>query len=98
MSYWVDGETAGSDVYIVGFALSKVQYSQAKLRFLNGVGYAIYVAAFDLYEPEDGENVVPQVELDQKEFLPRPINSVQDITTLVETNSNLIGNKTYRIT
>ena len=63
MAYWVEGETAGCEVFIVGFFLYRVNFSHPKLKFITGLGYAIYVAAFEL--DEDVE-IVPENELDVK--------------------------------
>ena len=90
-SYLVDGETDGCDVYIVAFALSKLNFTPGKLKFLSGVGYAIYVAAFDLDENEDIA-VAPQIELDVKEFLPRPIRSSSQLDFNSLMDAGLIGN------
>eukprot|EP01035_Chromulina_nebulosa_P017574 gene17574-23142_t len=95
MSYHLEGDFRGLDVYIVGFALKKIQFKLSKLKFLNGLGYAIYVAAFDLDEESDDEKPNPQkdaiaaAELDTKEFIPRPsttpfssVANIQGLNTL----------------
>lgn len=45
---------SGINVFIVGFSVEKITHRISKLEFLSGLGYAIYVAAFDLDE-EDGD-------------------------------------------
>ena len=52
-------------MYIVGFSLSAIESSPSKLEFLSGLGYAIYVAAFDLDEKEAPSE--DRTELDNKE-------------------------------
>lgn len=37
-------------VFIVGYAADAVELTTSKMKFLNGIGYAIYVSAFDLDE------------------------------------------------
>ncbi len=81
MAYLLDnGQTEGVRVYIVGFAIDKIKYKPSKLKFLSGLGYAIYVAAFVLEEEDDEETegVKGSVgkELDVKElFAPRPLGT-----------------------
>eukprot|EP00595_Chromulina_sp_UTEXLB2642_P000791 CAMPEP_0196764460 /NCGR_PEP_ID=MMETSP1095-20130614/6186_1 /TAXON_ID=96789 ORGANISM="Chromulina nebulosa, Strain UTEXLB2642" /NCGR_SAMPLE_ID=MMETSP1095 /ASSEMBLY_ACC=CAM_ASM_000446 /LENGTH=558 /DNA_ID=CAMNT_0042120113 /DNA_START=537 /DNA_END=2213 /DNA_ORIENTATION=- len=95
MSYHLEGDFRGLDVYIVGFALKKIQFKLSKLKFLNGLGYAIYVAAFDLDEESDDEKpnlqkaALAAAELDTKEFIPRPsttpfssVANIQGLNTL----------------
>jgi hypothetical protein len=38
------------NVFIVGFSSEVIELTEAKMKFLNGLGYAIYVSAFDLDE------------------------------------------------
>lgn len=74
MAYMIQGETEGANVFIVGFAVDKIAYGPSKLKFLSGLGYAIYVAAFDLDEDEDSaKDEQKGAELDIKEFMPRPL-------------------------
>jgi len=76
MAYMLDDEeTAGMAVFIVGFALDEISFSSKKLKFIAGISFAIYVAAFDL--DDDGEGVASEAvsaELDSKAFLPRPLS------------------------
>jgi hypothetical protein len=37
-------------VFVVGYAADAVDLTMSKMKFLNGIGYAIYVSAFDLDE------------------------------------------------
>lgn len=89
VAYLLDnGQTEGIRVYIVAFAIDKIKYKPSKLKFLSGLGYAIYVAAFVLEEDEedathgrgDGK------ELDEKElFAPRPLGtSMVNLSGLLE--------------
>jgi len=80
MSYLIEGETAGCNAFIVAFSLEKIPFTSPKLKFLQGVGYAIYVAAFDLDE-HDESVVEQQIELDKKAFEPRSAKSVPAIAT-----------------
>eukprot|EP01034_Spumella_vulgaris_P042710 gene42710-52984_t len=50
-----DGGSA--EVYIVGYSYDKVDCKPSFLKFLSGLGYAIYVAAFDIDEAVNDENV-----------------------------------------
>ena len=74
MSYMIQGETGDVHVFIVGFAIDRIDYKPQKLKFLSGLGYAIYVAAFDLDAESDDESE-GEGALDQKEFLPRPLTT-----------------------
>lgn len=87
MSYLLDGDTGGSFVFIVGLSTEVVEFRESKLKFLSGLGYAIYVAAFDL-DDEEEENKDSK-ELDTKEFLPRPIISSNSIMNLAGIGSNM---------
>ena len=96
MSYWVEGDTSGCNVFIVGFALAHIPFASTKLKFLQGVGYAIYAAAFGLDEmQEDGtgdkHNFNAQ-ELDVKVFLPRPIASRPSTANETGYAETVIGN------
>lgn len=74
VAYKLACETDGVNIYIVCFALDEIEYTAAKLKFFNGLGYAIYIAAFEIDEDEEvpkiGE-VEARCELDEKAFLPR---------------------------
>eukprot|EP00597_Dinobryon_sp_UTEXLB2267_P004381 CAMPEP_0170075316 /NCGR_PEP_ID=MMETSP0019_2-20121128/12469_1 /TAXON_ID=98059 /ORGANISM="Dinobryon sp., Strain UTEXLB2267" /LENGTH=683 /DNA_ID=CAMNT_0010286195 /DNA_START=86 /DNA_END=2137 /DNA_ORIENTATION=- len=87
MSYLLNGDTGGSFVFIVGLSTEVVEFKESKLKFLSGLGYAIYVAAFDL-DDEEEENTDSK-ELDTKEFLPRPIISSNSIMNLAGIGSNI---------
>ena len=76
------GETVGVRVYIVAFSVDEITYKPSKLKFLSGLGYAIYIAAFELAEEEEyvGDLAMKgkfeAKELDVKEqFVPRPIHT-----------------------
>jgi Protein tyrosine and serine/threonine kinase len=70
----LQAETGDVSVFIVGFAIDRIDYKPQKLKFLSGLGYAIYVAAFDLDAESDNESE-GEGALDQKEFLPRPLTT-----------------------
>jgi hypothetical protein len=71
MSYLVEGVSGGTNVYIVALSMEKKDFKSQKLKFLQGVAYAIYVAAFDLDEEETEEDfkLESSHELDHKEHL-----------------------------
>ena len=73
MSYMLPAETEGCLVFIVGFAIDRIDYKPQKLKFLSGLGYAIYVAAFDLDAESDDEEEDAKA-LDKKIFMPRPLS------------------------
>eukprot|EP00596_Hydrurales_sp_CCMP1899_P008334 CAMPEP_0119047376 /NCGR_PEP_ID=MMETSP1177-20130426/52811_1 /TAXON_ID=2985 /ORGANISM="Ochromonas sp, Strain CCMP1899" /LENGTH=669 /DNA_ID=CAMNT_0007021909 /DNA_START=346 /DNA_END=2355 /DNA_ORIENTATION=- len=76
MSYMLyQVETGNVRVFIVGFAIDRIEYKPQKLKFLSGLGYAIYVAAFDLDAESDDDDDAESAVLDQKEFLPRPLTT-----------------------
>jgi len=69
MSYMLyQGETGNVPIFIVGFAMDRIEYKPQKMNFFSGLGYAIYVAAFDLDSESD------DAVLNQREFLPRTLN------------------------
>lgn len=74
MSYMLQAETGNVHVFIVGFAIDRIDYKPQKLKFLSGLGYAIYVAAFDLDAESDDESEGGGA-LDRKAFLPRPLTT-----------------------
>lgn len=57
MSYMLKGtsEMKNVEVFIVGFSIDSIGYRPAKLLFLDGIGMAIYVAAFHLDDDDDDE-------------------------------------------
>eukprot|EP01034_Spumella_vulgaris_P036502 gene36502-45015_t len=52
-----DEEGGAGEVYIVGYSFDKVVCKPSFLKFLSGLGYAIYVAAYDIDENVNDENV-----------------------------------------
>ena len=66
----------GPKVYIIGFSTQILQFSSVKFKFLSGLGYAIYVAAFDLDEDRDGGEKIEDSSLDVKAFQPRVKSSM----------------------
>jgi hypothetical protein len=44
-AYLLQAETEGVSVYLVGFSLNRKKFSPQKLKFLEGLGYAIYIVA-----------------------------------------------------
>lgn len=85
VAYWLEGDFNELNVFIVGFALKSVPFKQSKLKFLNGIGYAIYVAAFDLDEDDFSAETV--TDLDNKEFIPRVMSSTFSISTNYSTTN-----------
>lgn len=77
MAYLLDGEYNGASIFIVGLSFEVIYFKQSKLRFLAGLGYAIYVAAFDFDDDEDEDcsgmdgPEREYDELDVKAFLPQ---------------------------
>ncbi len=65
-------------VFIVGFSVDLIPCKKKILRFLHGIGYSIYVAAFDLDDEDDmiseTRSESSRESLDNKHFLPRPLN------------------------
>ena len=53
MSYHVDLQDAPGDLFIIAFAVGSVPFSNTRLKFLNGVSYAVCVAAFDLEDTDE---------------------------------------------
>lgn len=91
LAYLLDPEeTGGMNVFIVGFAMDRIVYSPKKLKFLSGIGFAIFVAAFDLDDNDsdhelDGREegaLSKGAELDTKEFMPRPLGSAVNLSQL----------------
>ena len=70
-AYILQRDSIDSIVYIAGFALTEITCAPAKLEFLSGLGYAIYVAAFDLDEHEANASDGRAGELDKKEMILR---------------------------
>ena len=72
--------------------MEKITFKPSKLKFLSGLGYAIYVAAFSLDEDEAEEGDGTQaIELDSKAFLPRPLASSGSLEGLGEVNEKGLG-------
>ena len=46
VAYLLQGEEIPLHVFIVGFAVNRIEFLHSKINFLSGIGYAIYVAAF----------------------------------------------------
>ena len=67
-------ETDGVHIYIVGFVLEKLPFKTKWVKFIAGLSYAIYVAAFDLDDEDDeGKEDDPGVDysLNNKSYMPR---------------------------
>ena len=81
-------DSVGVEVFIVGFALERVNIGANKFKFLNGIGCAIYAAAsgFD-DETEDHKTY----ELDKKSFLPRKLSRIDGLVSLAEVPSPVQG-------
>jgi hypothetical protein len=76
MSYMLyQGETGNVPVFIVGFAIDRIDYTPQKMNFFSGLGYAIYVAAFDLDAETDDVDDFASAVLDQIEFSPKLLRS-----------------------
>jgi serine/threonine protein kinase len=76
MAYLLEAETEGVRIYIVGFGLEKITQKSSKLKFLSGLGYAIYVAAFEMDEdegPTGSDAKDSEADLDKEVFNPRPL-------------------------
>lgn len=91
LAYLLDPEeTGGMSVFIVGFAMDRISYSSKKLKFLSGIGFAIFVAAFEMDESEADDDTAGRdeyaqkgaAELDSKAFMPRPLGSALNLTML----------------
>ncbi len=52
-------EADGIRVFIVGFVLEKVPFKEKLKKFISGISYSIYVAAFDLDDEGDDNNDIP---------------------------------------
>jgi hypothetical protein len=81
MSYLVEGVSGGTNVFIVALSMDKKDFKSQKLKFLQGVAYAIYVAAFDLDEEETEEEfkLESSHELDNKEHMKIELLSEGDL-------------------
>jgi len=87
MAYMLDQETdntSGLRVFIVGFAIDRIEFKTKKAKFISGLGFSIFVAAFDLDEDEQKEET-HGAELDTTQaFAPRalPPASAKSISPL----------------
>jgi len=72
MAYLLEAET-DVEVFLVGFSLELITYTPSKLKFLSGLGYAIYIAACGFEDPVEDEHTTH--ELDSKVFLPKKTSS-----------------------
>jgi hypothetical protein len=102
MAYQLENvETNGTFIFIVGFAMGYVPYSVSKLKFLSGLGYAIYIAAFEIdddtssgpspsvFAGNDLSVKVREGQLDSKLFVPR--RELQDIIWSTDVNTSDIN-------
>ena len=80
-------ESEGKQIWLVGFKLEPLHFQKKLLKFLAGISFAIYVAAFELddaYDEEekradglsDQKRRDSDANLDQKQFLPRSASKV----------------------
>ena len=65
VAYLLQGKEFPFHVFIVGFSVNKIEFLHSKIKFLSGIGYAIYVTAF--VETNDGEDTISGTELDVPE-------------------------------
>jgi len=79
-AYLLQAETEGVAVYLVGFSLKRIKFSNQKLKFLEGLGYAIYVAACGF---DDASEHLNTHELDAKTRATPPPPSVPAIEPMV---------------
>jgi hypothetical protein len=71
MAYYVES-TKDAHIFIVGLATEILQYRPSTFKFLQGLGYAIYISAFVMDREALGEeNSAADEELDHKMFLPK---------------------------
>lgn len=76
------------------FSTDVIKFKDSKIKFLWGLGYAIYVAAFDLDEESDDENDLMEQtgELDTEEYCPKPLTSQYSSLNLLElANKQLVN-------
>lgn len=78
MCYHITADFQGTNIFIVGFSLSKVLFKASKLKFLDGLVYGIYIASVETTDEEvNSDLVVKSAELDNKEFIPRSASIAQ---------------------
>ena len=82
MAFVLESDSGGNTAFIIGFSTEIVEFKEKKIRYLSGLGNAIYVAAFDMDDEEEGVSQKDCGELDTKEFLPRPIVSASSMVSL----------------
>lgn len=71
MAYYVES-TNDAHIFIVGLATENLQFRPSTFKFLQGLGYAIYVSAFVMDREALGTGTSDaDVELDHKEFVPK---------------------------
>ena len=70
VAFILQGEDDRPDMFLVAFALDRIQRKPSKTKFMQGLGYAIVVAAYDMdaEEEEEGEG---NVELDKQADIAR---------------------------
>ena len=87
LCYQLDSKTEKASVYIVAFATDKIDYKPAKVKFLSGLSYAIYIAAYDLDETNEGNesNDVEQLDVKNK-YVPRSLSTAAFDPELVRQN------------
>lgn len=70
-AYHLEGLPAHLSVFIVGLSVREIQFKQGSIKFLSGLGFAIYAALFE-NEPPSSNNDDPSPDLQN--------NSIVDIS------------------
>jgi hypothetical protein len=53
VAFMLKGEDGQFDVFLVGFAIERIQFKVSKAKFLSGLCYAIYIAVYDMDDDDD---------------------------------------------
>ncbi len=87
LCYQLDTKTEKASVYIVAFATDRIEYKPAKVKFLSGLSYAIYIAAYDLDETNESNDTYAVEQLDVKnKYIPRSLSTAAFDPEIVREN------------
>lgn len=78
MAYRLEGDTGDLNVFIVGLSPRQIEFKEATVKFMEGLAYAVYIAAFNVEEEiEQEEGEADDEILDDKKFAPEhvPVNA-----------------------
>jgi hypothetical protein len=65
LCYYLEGIPDDFNVFLVGLSIKEIKFNQSSIKFLSGLGYAMYIAAFEQEEQLINNNVKDKDKIDE---------------------------------